>query len=159
MTTQPLQTTTEDQPDFPPAVFDVCPVIDGDHDITTHAVRVQLTDIAWRELVGDIARAVYAAREHTPLYPLMLAAGRPTNDLDRVDALTKLVGRLNSAANPLPHPFPPMWDLTPEFADAMAMHMNDAADAPKVCACGNVVRQPTQLTTACEFCDERKGGA
>jgi hypothetical protein len=134
MTTPPLTLVAADpgpSSPWPPATFTVTPIVDGDHDITTHTVQVGLSDVAWRQLVGDIARAVFATRMHSPLYPLLLAAGQPTNDLDRVDALTKLVARLNDASRGTLHAFPPSWDITPEEAMALGCEMAEAADDPK----------------------------
>lgn len=124
-----------------------------DNDVGTHAVRVTLTPVQWRQVVGDIARAVYRGRQHTPLYPLLLAAGRPTNDVDRVDALTRLVQRLGMDA--------PSWELTPERAAALVVELDEAAQEPASCeSCGRFIEQPSELTvlTGCGRCAARQNG-
>ena len=144
---------------WPPATFTVTPIVDGDHDITTHTVQIALTDVAWRQLVGDIARAIYDRRTHAGIYALILAAGRPVNDQDRADALTKLVARLNGRVAPgSNYTLPPMWDLAPESAMAFGSELAEAAEDPAVCRCGNVIAKPSELTTTCDQCVTRLGG-
>lgn len=121
-----------------------------------HQVHIDLTAHTWRNVVGDIARAMWSAvNDGQPVVAKLVAAGRPENDADRVHALGRLVALLE--------PYQPRrsWSLTPEQALMVAALLDDAAQEPSSCeGCGLLIEQPSQLNvlTGCAACYARQHG-
>lgn len=138
------------------------PRIEQERDGTvTHVVEVRLSDVAWRMLVGDIARRLHAIRgaNTVAIWALLHRAGEPRGSIGREDALTDLVALLGGPTfRGSPHGLPPTFELTIDQADSLIFALAEATEEPVVCACGNVVQQPTQLTTTCGPCVDRLGG-
>lgn len=113
--------------------FTVDGIVDQERDGTiNHVVQVQLTPVQWRMLIGDIARATQRARERgLPVTAQWAAAGVPSNDLARQDALTELLAILGMPS--------PAWLITPEEAQAVASELDEGAAEPPTYACGCVV--------------------
>lgn len=119
----------------------------------THEVVVTLSPVQHRQLLGDFARAVAATRSAgASNFALLLQAGRPGNDLRRMDALTRLVDRLGLQ--------PCSWTLTLEQAEALSADLDEAAEEPPSCDCGRFIPKPSDLTTpdGCEQCAPRRIG-
>ena len=123
----------------------------------SHHVRATLTDAAWRNLVGDIARAMLRARSAGQATTAKLyGAGYPVNDRHRMDALTDLVRSLQSVGQG-----PASWLLTADDqTDALAEALDVAQAIPSACwSCGRWIEQPSSLdvSTGCARCHERRG--
>lgn len=109
-----------------------------------HAVRVQLSDVTWRMLLGDVARHVTRAPGG---YALLLAAGRGRG-LQRTDAIGALVRRLDME----PHSI----QLTPDEASVLSLDLSDAAAEPDTCrTCDAFVDRPSDLSDQCGRCTDR----
>lgn len=149
-------------PDLPtPALFDVVPVVEQERDGVRHEVQLTFTEVQWRQLVGDFARRLHTIRgaNTVAIWALLHRAGEPRSSMAREDALSDLVRILAGQTHRgSAHCLPPSWDLTPEDAGVLALALSEAADEPVVCACGNVVQQPTQNTETCGACFDRLGG-
>lgn len=147
-------------PDPTPVVFDVVPIIEDERDGLRHEVRLTLTDVQWRQLVGDIAARVLTLRgQGRPVLTKLLAAGHRPSGTVQQDALTELVQMLAGPTHRgSAHTLPPMWDLSPEDAGALVLALSEASDDPVFCPCGAVVQQPTQLTNTCGGCVDQLGG-
>lgn len=97
----------------------------------THSVRVDMSRVEWRMLLGDVARAT-VARYGVGILAKMLAAGDPARGAaERQDALTRWVAALGV----------PRWHilLDPHDALALAAELDEAAEEPRDCTCGRVV--------------------
>ena len=156
-----LPTLTAVPDPTPTEVFDVVKVVEQDADWAIHHnVQVTLTDVQWRMLVGDIAaRVLTLMSDGHPVIAKLMAAGVRPCDTHQQDALTDLVQLLAGPTHRgSTHTLPPLWDLTPEDADHLAMRLGEAALDPIECPCGAVVQQPTRLTGTCGGCVDRIGG-
>lgn len=148
-------------PDETPAVFDATAVVEQDnHGSITHEVQVTLTDVQWRMLVADIAARILYLRSHRrPILGTLMAAGVRPNGVGQQRALDELLAMLTGPTHlGSAHSLPPTFTLTPEDAGAFALALAEASDDPVECACGNVVHQPSGLSTTCGFCADRLGG-
>ena len=88
----------------------------------THDVQVELTDVAWRTLVGDFAARVRWLHEGgAAIFTTLLEAGKRPGGTSQQDALTLLVTQL---AGPTfigsAHSLPPTFTHTPDEASASA---------------------------------------
>jgi hypothetical protein len=131
-----------------------------DHGDGIHEIRVALTPAAWRTLVGDIARAIYRTTEPggRGIVHLIYAAGRTRDDMDRHDALTALLQRLEVH---MPNDAGRSWMLTPDQAGGLLAELDEALVEPETCpTCGRFVEQPSQLSalTGCASCHGRQMG-
>jgi hypothetical protein len=113
-----------------------------------HRVQVRLSTVAWRQLLGDIARAAMKARAaRRPIWAAFLGAGATdVRGLERLDAITRLRVILGMED--------PSWDLSPEEATALGNALLEAAEEPESCDCGRFIERPSSLTTGsgCQVC-------
>jgi hypothetical protein len=147
-------------PDDTPALLNVTPIVEQHRDGVHHEVQLELTDVQWRQLVGDIAARILTLRgQGRPILSKLMAAGvRPTG-IAQQRALDELLELLHGPTHKFSaHHLPPVWDLTPEDAGHLALQLAEASEEPVPCECGDVVQQPTQLTTTCGSCVDRLGG-
>jgi hypothetical protein len=138
--------------------FEVEAVVEQHPDGTdSHHVRVALSPVAWRELVGDVARGCLLAMAHgEPLIAKLTAAGVGGNDVERMDALTRLVQILEAAGQG-----PASWLLTTDQADPLIIDLEHAADDPSECpTCHRWIQRPSSLNTltGCGRCAARQNG-
>ena len=119
-----------------------------------HRVQVQLSTVAWRQFLGDIARACMAAKvRKRPVWAAFIHAGATgVIGLERLDAITRLRVTLG-----MPDPF---WDLSPEEATALGNALLEASEEPESCDCGRLIEKPSSLTrtTGCQVCAARVFG-
>lgn len=115
----------------------------------THQIRVTLSRSEMRTIIGHIARAVYQANS---LHATLLA-GRPPGPGEHLDQIL----RVEDLAQLLHLPGHTI-TLSPAEVDDLIIDLEEAALDSCRCACGQLVQQPTQLTTTCGSCVERLGG-
>ena len=125
-------------------------VVENHRDGTgTHQVQITLSAVEHRQLVGDIARRLFALRVRGEgIHHLLLAAGRPGNDAARADALTDLMRVLA-----MPRP-----GVVLEVDDAEAFHVavEEALAEPVTCHCGLLVESRDPLITECGACADAR---
>jgi hypothetical protein len=88
---------------------------------------------------------------------MLAAAGVPLNDVDRMDALTRLEQILTSSGGR----DAAVWTLHPDRAGELGVELDTAAGEPSTCeSCGRWIEQPSSLNTltGCGRCHARQMG-